>query len=121
MQAVLIGIVFVAFLGLIASALRGAWDREQQWKADEAAWAAAHPENQPTGPPSIRWVQLLGGLGTLALLAALMAAGLNVTQACVVAAVPVVIARYLTRRRREREPNNREQFGEYTPSFRDRR
>lgn len=121
MQIAIAAVILAAFLWLIASALRGAWEQEQTWKAQDAEWTTAHPESQHADRQAIHWLPLLGVLGTLALVGGLIAVGLNVTQACVLAAVPVVVARYVNRQRREQEAGNREQFGDYSPSFRERR
>jgi hypothetical protein len=121
MQAVIIGIVFVAFLGLIASALRGAWNREQKWKAQEAAWTAAHPESQPADQQTIRWVPLLRIIGTFALLTVLLAIGLNIAQACMLAAVPILVARYANRRQRDREAPKRNYSATFDPAMHEAR
>ena len=103
MQAVLIGIVFVAFLGLIASALRGAWDREQQWKADEAAWYAQHPESHQSTTPH-RWTDLLGSVVGLAIVVGLATyTRTSIVEACLIVAGTVLLVRYQRQRKRERE------------------
>lgn len=121
LQTALVFLVFAAFIWLIVSGLRGAWQQEQEWKATEATWTAAHPESRPADTAARRWLDVFGIVAGLAAVWALVAiAGLNVTQACVIVAGPVLIFRYLRQRRRERGAASRARFGGYTPSFRER-
>lgn len=116
---VAVAVAFAGFLWLIYNALRSAWDREQAYKAQEVTWEAAHP----VPPATARRLQLGNLLAIPIGLAAVVwlttVAGLNVGPACLIVAIPVLIARRVKRYRRERDAENANRFGDYTPSFRE--
>ena len=119
MQALLIAVVCIGFVWLMFSVLSGAWQQEQAHKAQEAAWVAAHPEDRPS--TTTRWLGLgvtVAGLGAVAWLTNV--AGMNVGPACLIVAVPVLIARKIRQYRRAQSAANRSRFGDYTPTFRSR-
>lgn len=112
-------LALAGFVWLLVGRLKTAWNTEQEWKAREQQWRAAHPEQQPT-----RGRQASGQLASLAAVigAVILGAayGLNLLQIAAIAAVPVLLARRWRSYRRAQDAANAERFGSYTPSFRDR-
>lgn len=86
----------VLFLWLLMTAARNAWTAEQEWKTQEAAWTAAHPESQPRTTRKI--ANIAGIVAALLVVAWLTSQGVNIVPACALVALPVLVMRQLRRR-----------------------
>lgn len=117
MQDLLIVAAAVVGLWILFSSLNRAWKHEQAYKAEQAAWMAAHPEERPSAAGRlVNLTVILAGLAAVGWLTNV--AHINVGPACLIVAIPVLMARRVRRARRQQSAENRARFGEYTPTFR---
>lgn len=119
-RLLIVFMVVAAYLWLMYASLRRAWDAEQEHKAREAAWLAAHPAQAPTLRQQSR-ERIVGLVYLLIGGAAALALHLNGLQAAALLALPVLAYRGWKQYRRKHDAANAERFGAYVPTFKDRR